>query len=130
VAAALGEEGEGSLTLVGARGPVVVPARWRVQDGTVYAALPAATLGLAGADADAPAALTIDRVAEWRAKDMVGALLQGTGSSFVQGEVGSGAKSMLALAHAIAPGAGALVRLRPRRVVWWKGWSSGSRRLA
>jgi hypothetical protein len=130
VGAALGEEGEGSLTLVGERGPVVVPVRWRVQDGAVYAALPADTLALAGADEDGPAALTIDRVSEWRAKDMVGAMLQGAGSSFVEGAVGSGAKSMRTLAQAIAPGASALVRLHPRRVVWWQGWTSGSRRLA
>jgi hypothetical protein len=62
---------------------------------------------------------------------MVGAMLQGTASSFVAGSVGSGAKSMSALAGEMAPGAGAgaLVRLRCRRVVWWQGWSSGSLRL-
>jgi hypothetical protein len=129
IAAALGPDGEGALTLIGSRGLTVLPVRWRNDDGAVYAALPAETLALADAAPDAPATLTIDEAAEWRAKDMVGAMLQGTASSFVAGSVGSGARSMSALAAEVAPGADALVRLRGRRVVWWQGWTSGSCRL-
>ncbi|HYJ60747.1 MAG TPA: pyridoxamine 5'-phosphate oxidase family protein [Actinomycetota bacterium] len=125
---ALGTAGDGALTLVGTRGPVVLPVRWHLDAGSAYVALPAETLAMADADADAPAALTIDRADEWRARDMVGALLQGTGASFVAGAVGSGQKSLRSLADSIAEGADALVRLRPHRVVWWQGWSSGSRR--
>ena len=129
VRTALGVSGDGALTLVGARGPVVVPVRWHVDGGAVYAALPAETLAMADADADAPAALTIDRANEWRAKDMIGVMVQGAGASFVTGAVGTGRKSLGALAASIAAGADAVVRVHPRRVVWWQGWSSGSRRL-
>ncbi|HEY7668763.1 MAG TPA: pyridoxamine 5'-phosphate oxidase family protein [Actinomycetota bacterium] len=123
---ALGSEGEGALTLAGARGPVVLPVRWRQQGSALLAALPAETLELADAGPDAPVALTIDRAAAWRARDMVGAMVQGTGELFLVGELGSGAKTARALAASIAPGAGAIVRIRPGRLVWWKGWTSGS----
>ena len=59
----------------------------------------------------------------WRARDMVGAMFQGEASFFVEGKVGSGSTSLRSVLG--APGE-ALVRVRPRRVVWWKGWSSGS----
>ena len=129
IAAALGREGVGALTLAGSRGPVALPIRWRADGPAIYAALPAETLSLADAPADAPAALTIDHASEWRAKDMLGAMIQGAASSFVIGALGSGGKTAAALAASIAPDADALVRIMPRRAVWWKGWSSGSRRL-
>ena len=126
---ALGVAGEGALTLVGRRGPVVLPVRWHADGGAVYAALPAETLAMADAEADAPASLTIDRADEWRARDMVGVMLQGTGASAVVAAVGSGQKSLRALATEVGgEAADAVVRLRPRRVVWWQGWTSGSRR--
>jgi nitroimidazol reductase NimA-like FMN-containing flavoprotein (pyridoxamine 5'-phosphate oxidase superfamily) len=123
---ALGTEGIGALTLVGDRGPVVVPARWRADDHALYAALPAETLSLAAAGPDVPAALTVDEASAWRARDMVGAMVQGTGSISLLEELGSGAKSARTLATGIDPDAGALVRLAPSRLVWWRGWSSGS----
>ena len=126
VASVLGREGEGSLTLVGERGPVVVPVRWRADPTALYAALPAETLALADAPADAPASLTIDAPSIWRARDMVGAMVQGEASSFVEGSLGSGAKAAMTLARDIDPDAEALIRVTPRRVVWWQGWSSGS----
>ena len=116
--------------LGGDRGPVVVPARWRVEGGSLYAALPAETLALAGAGPDAPVALTVDRASEWRARDMVGAMVQGTGAIHVLDGLGSGAKTARALATSIDPEAGALVRIAPTRLVWWKGWSSGSLAVA
>lgn len=125
----IGREGSGALAIVGERGLVVVPVRWRAEAAALYAALPAETLALAGAAADAPMALTVDHTSQWRARDMVGAMFQGQGACAVDGAVGSGAKTMRELAGSIAPGATALVRIEPRRVVWWKGWSSGSARL-
>ena len=122
----LGVEGDGALTLVGDRGPVVVPARWRADEHALYAALPAETLALAVAGPDAPAALTMDEVSTWRARDMVGAMLQGTASIYVLDGLGSGAKTARTLATEIDPDAEALVRLVPSRLVWWHGWSSGS----
>jgi hypothetical protein len=126
----LGTGGGASLTITGERGLVVVPARWRVEGGALYAALPAGTLALASAGPDAPVALTVDRASEWRARDMVGAMAQGTASIFVLGDLGSGAKTARALATSIDPDAGALVRIVPERLVWWKGWASGSLALA
>ena len=124
----IGREGSGALTVIGERGPVVLPAKWRAEPGALYVALPAESLALAGVDQDAQVALTVDKPSVWRARDMVGAMFQGQGACFVDGEVGSGAKSMRSIATALSPAATALVRLAPERVVWWKGWSSGSAR--
>lgn len=127
VAATLGTEGRGALSVLGDKGPVVLPVGWRVEGDALYAALRAETLALAGAaEPTVPMALTIDYASEWRAKDMVGALLQGEGTVFVDGVVGSGAVSMRKLAGSIAPGATALVRMSVRRSVWWQGWATGS----
>lgn len=125
----VGREGSGSLAIAGERGPVTLPVRWRAEATALYAALPAETLALAGAGPDAVVALTVDKPSVWRARDMVGAMLQGEAAFFVDGSVGSGAKTMRELAGSLAPAADALVRIEPRRVVWWKGWSSGSARL-
>jgi len=126
IAMELGRSSEGSLAVVGDRGPVVVPVRWLAQEAVLYAALPADTLALCGAGPDAPVALTIDKVSAWRARDMVGAMIQGTGACFVVDELGSGAKTARTLATSLHPDAGAIVRITPERLVWWKGWSSGS----
>ena len=126
IAEGIGTSGEGALAVVGERGLVVLPVHWRAESGALYAILPAETLALAGADADAPVALMLDRASVWRARDMVGAMFQGEASFFVEGEVGSGATSLRGVLGATTPAGAALVRVRPSRVVWWKGWSSGS----
>lgn len=126
IASAIGREGDGALTLVGERGPVVLPVRWRAETAALYVALPAETLALADAGADASVALTIDTPSIWRARDMVGAMVQGDAACFVDGAVGSGAKTAFTLARGIDPDADALLRVAPRRLVWWEGWSSGS----
>jgi hypothetical protein len=126
----VGREGDGALALSGDRGLVVVPARWRADAGALWAALPAETLGLAGAASDVDVALMVDRPSVWRARDMVGAMFQGRAACFVEGEVGQGAKSMASIARSIAPDATALVRVSPRRAVWWRGWTSGSADVA
>jgi nitroimidazol reductase NimA-like FMN-containing flavoprotein (pyridoxamine 5'-phosphate oxidase superfamily) len=126
ILAELGRAGEGSLAVAGARGPVVVPVHWLAEEHALYAALPSETLGLAGAGPDAAVALTVDKASAWRARDMVGAMIQGTGACYLTDELGSGAKTARSLAAALHPGADALVRITPRRLVWWSGWSSGS----
>ena len=126
VAERIGREGEGSLAIGGERGLVALPVRWRADDAGLFAALPADTLALAGAGADAPVALTVDAPSIWRARDMVGAMFQGDASFYVERVVGSGAKSLRSLVGSISPGASALVRVQPSRVVWWRGWTSGS----
>ena len=101
-----GAAGRASLTVAGARGPVSLPARWLAEPSALYAALPAETLALAGAGPDAAMALTIDQVSEWRARDMVGAMVQGDGSIYVLDALGSGAKTAKALAAGLASGLG------------------------
>jgi nitroimidazol reductase NimA-like FMN-containing flavoprotein (pyridoxamine 5'-phosphate oxidase superfamily) len=125
----VGREGDGVLTISGERGPVVLPVRWRAEEHALYAALPAEALAMADAGPEAPASLTVDSPSIWRARDMVGAMIQGEASFFVDGDVGSGAKTAREIATGLSPGAGALVRLVVRRLVWWEGWSSGSARL-
>jgi hypothetical protein len=122
----LGDAGEGALAVVGDRGPVVVPVRWRLDDAGLWAAVPAATLALADAGPDVPAALMLDRASAWRARDMIGAMAQGSAQLFAVEALGSGARSAGSIATSIDPNADALVRLSPSRVVWWQGWSSGT----
>ena len=105
---------------------MVLPVRWLVEPSALYAALPAESLALAGAGPDAPVALTIDEASEWRARDMAGAMVQGTAAFHVLDALGSGAKTARAIATGLHPGAGVLVRIAPHRLVWWKGWTSGS----
>jgi nitroimidazol reductase NimA-like FMN-containing flavoprotein (pyridoxamine 5'-phosphate oxidase superfamily) len=130
VAGALGREGAGTLAVVGAHGPVALPVRWRADANALYAVLPEESLSLVDAGPDAAVALTVDLPSAWRARDMVGAMVQGTGSFHVVDQLGSGARSARTLATSIDPEAGALVRIAPDRLVWWKGWSSGSADVA
>jgi Pyridoxamine 5'-phosphate oxidase len=125
----VGTEGDAALTIVGDRGPVVLPVRWRLDERSIYAAVPAETLALADAGPEAPAALMIDRASTWRAREMVGAMVQGTAGLFVTDGLGSGAKALAGIAADIDPNADALARLAPARLVWWRGWSSGSAQL-
>jgi hypothetical protein len=134
---AIGVTGDGSLAIAGSRGPVVLPVRWRLEDGVLYAALPAETLALADAGPDAPAALTVDKASAWRAREMVGTMVQGSASFFVLDEVGSGVKTARSIWSSMrpateqlpGPSSEALVRIDPRRIVWWSGWTSGSAML-
>jgi Pyridoxamine 5'-phosphate oxidase len=122
----IGRDGDGALAIAGERGLVVVPVDWRADPGALWAALPAETLALAGAGAEAAVALMVDRPSVWRARDMVGAMIQGVATFFVDGEVGTGARSMAGVVRRVRPDATALVRVAPRRAVWWRGWTSGS----
>ena len=119
--------GPGSTLAVPPGDPgALAAARWLAEPSALYVALPAESLALAGAGPSAAMALTIDQASEWRARDMVGAMVQGEGSIYLLGSLGSGAKTAKALAAGLHPGSDALVRLAPSRLVWWKGWSSGS----
>lgn len=126
VRGAIGRGGEGALAVAGSNGPAVVPCRWLADGGALYAALPLETLALADAGSDVPVALTVDRASAWRAREMVGAMVQGTGSIFSPNALETGARSARSVLKAIGPGIDALVRIAPSRLVWWHGWSSGS----
>ncbi len=124
--------GDAVLAVQGLRGPVVLPAAWSEIDGSVYATLPAQTLGLAAPAPRVPVALAIDRASWWRARDMVGVMVQGEGAVHVLGGLDSGARSAAAIVQHLGgePEGGALIRITPRRLVWWNGWTSGTVRAA
>jgi hypothetical protein len=112
--------------VAGGRGPVLLPVRWLAVDAALDDARRSVSLALAAAGPEASVALTVDEAWEWRAGDLVGAMVQGTASIHVLDALGSGAKTARAIATALHPGAGALVRNAPERRVGGKGWTSGS----
>jgi hypothetical protein len=128
VADELGDSGDAALGVSSAAGPIVLPARWLVDGAGVYAALPEETLALAGVGTSAPIALQVDRPSWWRAREMLGVMVRGEGEFAVVRTLssGRGSASALVAAAGLEPDEAALVRIRPRRLVWWRGWSSGT----
>jgi hypothetical protein len=126
----LGSSGRGALALPGSAGAAVLPVAWvrAVGEGAYYAVLPRPFLALVGVTASAPASLVLDRPSAWRAAGMRGVLLQGEAEMFVPKRVRRGREDLLAQAARAGPlpADPAVVRLRPDRAVWWKGWTSGT----
>lgn len=120
--------GDGALAVQAPAGPIVAPARWGVDHGVVYAAVPAQVLGLGSVPADGPVALTADRASFWRAKHMMGAMIQGEGAMHDLQRLGSGSRSATSIIQELGgdPEGASLARVKPRRLVWWKGWDSGT----
>jgi hypothetical protein len=124
----LGDGGDATLALHAGPVPVVVACRWTEHRGGLYAVVSEAVFRLAGGGPDVPASLTVDRASQWRARAMTGVLAQGDARVHVIAALRSGARSALAIAR----GAGhlgedpAVLRIRPRRLVWWRGWESGT----
>jgi len=102
----------------------------RVPDEGAYEAAVASTaLRAAGVTDGTRAALTVDHASDWRAADMSGMLLQGVTDVFVPESVTRGHRALLARLGEIATGDPedlSLLRLRPDRIVWWRGWTSGT----
>jgi nitroimidazol reductase NimA-like FMN-containing flavoprotein (pyridoxamine 5'-phosphate oxidase superfamily) len=131
VAGRLEHGGQAVLAVDGADGPVVLPVLFVEERGVLYAAVEARSLALAEAGPDAPVGLTIDHASRWRAADMTGVLVRGTGAIHVLSRLRSGrsaAARLVERAGALPEGM-ALVRIHPRRLVWWKGWASDTVRL-
>lgn len=129
----LGFERDGVLALDDGSDVVVVAARWIDDDGTASISVSRDVVSaMAGGDAAGRAALVVERPSWWRAKRMTGAMLQGEAGVFDPAQVGSGSRSVRdRIARAGAdPESSVLVRLVPDRVVWWRGWESGSRMVA
>lgn len=122
----VGGAGDGVMAVAAGRDVTALPVRWRRSpgEGCYYLVLPEAFLALAGGGPELPVSLAVDRSSAWRAARMQGVLLRGRGTVFVPDRVRSGAASLREAAGA-EPG-DAVIRLRPERVVWWKGWSSGT----
>jgi hypothetical protein len=143
----VGSKGEGALAL-GHEMATVLPVRWRrmSREGTYHAVLPQSFLQLiekatrGRRQPHRSAALTLDRLAAWRAAEMTGMLLQGDEDVFSPTHVRRGREALSRRIDAARTATGsiggerrawnasdlALVRLRPLRVVWWQGWSTGS----
>jgi hypothetical protein len=129
VAARLGRHHrEAAIGVDGPGGPSVLPAAWVANAGDLYAALPTPVARLAGAGLEGRVALSVDRASEWRARDMVGAMVQGDGAPFTLDELASGRASAARLVQAagVDPAEAVLVRIAPRRLVWWRGWAVGA----
>lgn len=124
----LGESGEGALALGTGEGPVVLPVRWAIDGGGVYAAAPSETLALAAPSRAPAVALQVDLPSSWRARAMMGAMIRGHGQVGVVSAVASGGGSATRIARlaGVEPSDAALVGIRPATVVWWRGWTSGT----
>jgi hypothetical protein len=127
----LGTSGSGALALETRHGPVVLPVRWTVDGGGVYAVAPSETFGLAEAGGEPAVALQLDRPSWWRASAMMGAMVRGTGVVAVVPRLVSGERAATRIARLAGtePADATLVRIRTTSVVWWRGWSSGTVRL-
>lgn len=124
----LGRNGFGALALDTDDGPVVLPASWLAEGGSTYAVVGADEAALCSCGPSAPAALCIDRPSAWRAREMVGAMVRGDGELVVVRDLASGATSATRIVReaGVAAKDAAIVRVRPRTLVWWRGWSSGT----
>ncbi|HEX6330346.1 MAG TPA: pyridoxamine 5'-phosphate oxidase family protein [Actinomycetota bacterium] len=130
VAHALPGGGAAALAVLGAEGPVVLPAAWTAQGAALYAVPTEEALALAAPpSAGVPAvALGMDRPSSWRARHMLGAMVRGPATIHVPRRLTSGTRSALAVASATSVEGEdvAIVRVRPERFVWWHGWTSGT----
>lgn len=125
----LGQRGEGVLAIEGERGVIALPSTWVVSGAGLYAVPAEQTLALAGLDAPSVrVALAMDRQSWWRARNMLGAMARGRGDVFVVAGLASGGRSASAVAGdaGAAPTGAAVVRVSPDRLVWWRGWTSGT----
>jgi Pyridoxamine 5'-phosphate oxidase len=129
VVAALDQPGPTAVALARSGGIVVLPGTWTVGGPDLYAALSGEVLDLAGdGPDDAPVAVAVDRPSPWRAREMVGAMVQGAVERFDVEGLRSGAASALRIVRASGVDRvdASLLRVRPSRLVWWRGWRSGS----
>jgi hypothetical protein len=120
-----------AVALDGVAGPVAFPAPWRrvAGEGAYDAVLHRGLHALAGAGPETVASLTLDEASAWRAMEMRGMLLQGRASAYAPADASRGVRALrrrIAACTDASVEEQVLVRLRPRRVVWWEGWTSGS----
>jgi Pyridoxamine 5'-phosphate oxidase len=117
------------LAMDGPGGLTAVPAGWAATAHELYAAMPSDVAWL-GMGVRGPVGLAIDRASAWRAREMTGVLVQGDARSWAVGSLQNGAAAATKLVRTAGGDASdaVLVGIRPRRIVWWSGWSSGSAR--
>jgi hypothetical protein len=123
----LGERGEGTLAVDGRHGPAVLPARWTRSGGVFLIVVPRRFLALTAPSTPGRAALVVEHASRWRAERMHGLLIRGQAATFVPDALRSGRRSLEAAIGDLPPVPDpAVVRLRTRSVVWWRGWASGT----
>lgn len=128
----VGDEGQGALAVGPAGRLAVLPGTWRrnAGEGCYEVAASAAALAFAGVRDGASAAVTIDRASSWRAARMAGLSLSGIAEVFVpeRGVKGRGRiiERLERIRDDVPAERLALVRVRPERAVWWRGWASGT----
>jgi hypothetical protein len=125
----LGDRGRAALALEGRDGPVVLPAWWAISGAGLYAIASEDAVALAAPETPRQgAALGVDRASSWRARRMVGAMARGVAEIHVPGRLSAGERSARAIAAAVTAAGEdvAVLRLRPDRLVWWRGWDSGT----
>jgi hypothetical protein len=89
--------------------------------------VPRRLLTQAAPPAEGLASLVVERASRWRAAGMRGALIRGEASVYVPDRLRSGRRTLeAALRDAAVEGDAAVLRLRTRSVVWWRGWTSGT----
>jgi hypothetical protein len=131
VRSAVGTSGAGALAFQSHDEISVLPVVWRRlgSEGAYESVTPGSFVRLARAGPRPHAALTISHASRWRAAEMAGLLLQGKAELYSA----SRATDDAALLRQRVSATGGettwkdpvLIRLRPGRVVWWKGWTSG-----
>jgi hypothetical protein len=123
----LAGSGEGTLAVDGRHGPVVLPARWTRSDGVFLVVLSRRLLSMSAAPAQGVASLVVEHASGWRAVRMRGVLIRGEATIFVPGRLRSGRRSLDAAIRDVTDVEDvAVVRLRTRSLVWWRGWASGT----
>jgi hypothetical protein len=124
----IGSAGDGVVAVEGSSGPVVLPARWVRTEEAAHAVLPRSVLALADPEPEGPGALVADQASAWRASRMAGLLLRGAMGVYVPSDLRSGADALRARVRRAGrlPQDPAVLRIRPRVAVWWRGWSSGT----
>lgn len=127
IGAALGRGGEGALAVEGGEGPAVLPVAWTVSGAGLYAVVLEDALSLVrGLPSSPRAALVLDRPSSWRARNMLGAMARGVADLHATRALASGARSAREIASTAEDENVVLARIRPERIVWWRGWSSGT----
>jgi hypothetical protein len=129
----LGDERDGVLAFDDGADITVMPARWTDEAGSLFVVVPRDVVAaIAGTDATGRAALVVERPSWWRASRMTGAMLQGEAALYEPAQLTSGGRSVGERIERLGgdPGSSVLVRVTPDRVVWWRGWESGSRVVA
>jgi hypothetical protein len=124
----IGESGSAALGLQGRGAPVVLPARWAAAGSGIDVVVDDDVLALAAGAPELRASVTIDHASQWRVRAMTGVLAQGDATihRISALRTGRGSAAKVAERAGLDPGHAAIVRVQPKRIVWWRGWDSGT----